>query len=407
MENNLNWNIKNPTRLQENVLLENFNKRDTSLTEAVISLCEFKDKKNLTRYGKKILETNSIENLISGLTFKLLENYDSSDVKNTIKQINKISTNDVNYAAGIAATSIKQIDAKIAPSVMSKGIPSFTFESFTDLFSKNKRKVNGDDIINYVYNPFFNDYGIVMCSKVDDSLIFGYFTEKGKPSKIINNNMNSEFISSVQVIIFDEIIKNKSKKVEFNVKAYSDIFPVLKNILEKNGYYYVNNSSIPGYYVFEDGIEQIKEMEEWDFSLKDGNELAKEGELSPMTITKTKKPNTGMNEGLNQQDQTDVTAAIGILSGEMAKNQNAKNDSVDSSLTKLTPNQQNALKRTAPQSMVNSKSLGDLVQNVGKELTSKGDTITLDKQGTNKNKEMITTYGTEQNITPNTNGINS
>lgn len=338
-----------------------------------------------------------------------MENYDVEQVKPVLNQITNISQTDKQYATGIIGRTLKQIDAKIAPSVLTKGIPTITFESFSKIFSKNKRKVNGNDILNYVYNPFFDDYGVVICSKENDSLIFGYFKEinkKLKVDKIINNNMNEEFIAAVTEIILEEITKNKTKIIEFNRKSFGDIFVDIKDILEKNGYYYNKKSNISGYFVFEDGLDKINEMEDWDFMEKDQQEKSIDGDLSPLSITLEKKPDTGMNESLSQQDQTDVTAAIGILSSELTKDQNAKNNTVDSSLTKLTPNQKDALKRTAPQSMTNSKNLGDLVTNVGKELTSKGDTIASDRQDTNKNKEVVKPYGTEQPIKPNTNGIN-
>lgn len=427
--NNLSWNDNN--NLKETILDLNFLndekpskslKENINLVKTVLTMTEINEERKLIEEGKKILKKTTFQKLLSKFILECVDSNNKQEISNISDKIISISLSNPELATGILQKSIDNISTKIAPSAKDAVIiPSFTFESIGDLLKRNKRKVNGNSIINYIYNNFYNTYQAIVCEKENDGLVFGFYDvidRKLKKSKVIDSNMNQETNNIIISTIIDEIISNNAKRAEFNISSYREILPKMKTILEKNGYY-VSNESDQQWIVFEDGIENVKEMEDWNFHLDDQEDKSQDGELSPMSITMEKRPKSGMNEtisvkkikkvseDLSPQDQQNITSALGVLSSDLASNPSSKDAPASNALNKLTAQEKDALRKTAPQSMDNSQNLGDFLTNANKELSSKGDTISKDLQGTNKNKEPITSFGTEQNTTPNTNDVNN
>lgn len=567
--NLLSWANTN-NNLKESILDLNFKKEikpskkineNINLLKTLLTFSELNETKRLIKEGKKLLKTNNFQTLLSKFILENVDNFSKQDLSNISDKIINISLSNPELATGILKQTIDNISTKIAPSAKNAVIiPTYTFESISNLLKRNKRKVNGNSIINYIYNNFYNSYQAIICEKEGESLVFGFYNvvdKKLKKSNIENSNMNQETNDIIISTIINEVIQNSAKRIEFNVSSFKEILPKIKNILEKNGYY-LSKESDRNWIVFEDGVEPVKEMEDWDYHLDDQEYKSQDGELSPMSITMEKRPKSGMNESvdniynilnditkkikkhgdigmngdcgmfalsagkylqkrnipceliffiesikdvdtvkealdnellcyhvslevkglpkgklfdaegivdvnhidewiaeeyddaaniigedlsnkyaikyinndtnwknnvnfynniinssskieedLSQQDQENITSALGVLSSDLANNPSSKNAPASNALNKLTAQEKDALRKSAPQSMDNSQNLGDFLNNANKELSSKGDTISKDLQGTNKNKEPITSFGTEQNTTPNTNDVNN
>ena len=426
IENNVTSWSKEKTNLSETILDLNFKNKNVDLVKTVLTKVEMNERDQLISIGRKKLKESTLSKLISNFIFEAVElSIDMPTIKNVTSNINTLANDNVNLAVGLlSASSINDLVINVAPSAKNSTIsltPSLTFEGIGNMFKKNKRVEKGNDVLNYIYNDYIKDYLVIVSAYNNGTLTFGSYQKVDGKLKPVTLSSKAEFFSTNNMMITEiiqEIIAAKSSKIEFNRNTFKALLPQLSSLLSKNGYYESPNESDSKWIVFEDGIEPIKEMEDWDFHLDGEEELETAGELSPMSITKEKRPNSGMNESIkvkknkrvsedmSPQDSKDVTSALGILSNELVTNPTAKNDPTASALNKLTPNEKDALRKTAPQSMANSPDLGNLVQNVGKELSSKGDTISKDLQGTNKNKEVIKPFGTEQNTDPNTNSVN-